>query len=168
MTLLYEAAKKVHSQDGGLGTAALNPTPGLKRRDPDLFKRIVWKPDPNEPDKGVFVATDMDSRSQQLQRELPPGILITGSSLAVPVKQIPLTSQTVPKQTGSMGQPQGNQDFNLLNHANLNQPPQLPNMAQMSNQTSDLSNQPVSYLVSSCLALVANDVQLELIRPLTT
>jgi len=148
MTLLYEAAKKVHSPDGGLGTAALNPTPGLKRRDPDLFKRIFWKPDPNEPDKGVFVATDVDIKSHQLQRELPPGILVTQSSLLPAAGPSNSTPQGGNLRTAPMPQPQINQQYNAMSGSNMDQMHSIPNLAQMASQNTDISNQPVSYLVS--------------------
>lgn len=78
MSLLYEAAKKAHGTEDQVNATPLNPTPGLKHRDPSILKRIVWVPDPAEPGKGVFVATNMDADSRQLQEELPPGVLITG------------------------------------------------------------------------------------------
>lgn len=151
MTLLYEAAKKVHSPNGGLGTAALNPTPGLKRRDPELFKRIVWKADPNDPNKGVFVATEMDSASRQLERELPPGILVTQSAVAANQAHVPpgVGNQNLQQQIGQ--QPHMNQhNYNTMNgNNNVDQLQQANNMAQMPNQgATHISTEPVSYLVS--------------------
>jgi len=148
MTLLYEAAKKVHTPNGGLGTAALNPTPGLKRRDPELFKRIVWKPDPDDPGKGVFVATDMGSTSRQLERELPPGILVTESAVPPNQELVPQLGGNHNIQQNLGQQPQMNQHYNMLNGNNADQLQQAPNMAQMASHGANISTEPVSYLVS--------------------
>jgi hypothetical protein len=78
MTLLYEAAKKAHKDDLQINSSALNPTTGVKRRHPDMLKKIVWRPDPNQPSHGVFVATDLDPNSELLS-DLAPNTLITGT-----------------------------------------------------------------------------------------
>ncbi|KAJ9119172.1 hypothetical protein QFC22_003664 [Naganishia vaughanmartiniae] len=78
MTLLYEAAKKAHKDDLQINSSALNPTTGVKRRHPDMLRKIVWRPDPNQPSHGVFVATDLDPNSELLT-DLAPNTLITGT-----------------------------------------------------------------------------------------
>jgi hypothetical protein len=93
MTLLYEAAKKAHKDDLQINPSALNPTTGVKRRHPDMLKKIVWRPDPNQPSHGVFVATDLDPNSELLT-DLAPNTLITG------------TQDPSPKDV--LGQPQPN------------------------------------------------------------
>ncbi|KAJ9116170.1 hypothetical protein QFC20_000850 [Naganishia adeliensis] len=87
MTLLYEAAKKAHKDDLQINPSALNPTTGVKRRHPDMLKKIVWRPDPNQPSHGVFVATDLDPNSELLT-DLAPNTLITGTQDPSP-KEVP-------------------------------------------------------------------------------
>lgn len=84
MSLLYEAAKKVHDKESKYGNAVFNPTIGVQQRDPEVFKRVVWKPDPDDQGEGVYVATDYDPVSQQVQKELPPGVLVTEANLSRP------------------------------------------------------------------------------------
>lgn len=91
MTLLYEAAKKAHKDDLQINTTALNPTTGVKRRHPDMLKKIVWRPDPNQPSHGVFVATDLDPNSELLT-DLAPNTLITGTQDPSP-KDAPRAAQ---------------------------------------------------------------------------
>ncbi|KAJ9110107.1 hypothetical protein QFC19_001778 [Naganishia cerealis] len=95
MTLLYEAAKKAHKDDLQINPSALNPTTGVKRRHPDMLRKIVWRPDPNQPSHGVFVATDLDPNSELLT-DLAPNTLITGTQDPSPRDQ-PNGSQTTPQ-----------------------------------------------------------------------
>lgn len=95
MTLLYEAAKKAHKDDLQINPSALNPTTGVKRRHPDMLKKIVWRPDPNQPSHGVFVATDLDPNSELLT-DLAPNTLITGTQDPSP-KELPRPSQPNPQ-----------------------------------------------------------------------
>lgn len=96
MTLLYEAAKKAHKDDLQINSSALNPTTGVKRRHPDMLRKIVWRPDPNQPSHGVFVATDLDPNSDLLT-DLAPNTLITGTQDPSPRDQT--TSSQPPLQT---------------------------------------------------------------------
>lgn len=95
MTLLYEAAKKAHKDDLQINSSALNPTTGVKRRHPDMLKKIVWRPDPNQPSHGVFVATDLDPNSELLS-DLAPNTLITGTQDPSP-KELPQPAQRNPQ-----------------------------------------------------------------------
>ena len=111
MTLLYEAAKKAHKDDLQINSSALNPTTGVKRRHPDMLKKIVWRPDPNQPSHGVFVATDLDPNSELLT-DLAPNTLITGTQDPSPrdattASQPPPQSQQGPMPGPMSAQPIG-------------------------------------------------------------
>lgn len=138
MTLLYEAAKKAHT-DLNVNTAALNPTSGLKRRNPALFKRIIWKPDPSDPDKGVFVATDLDADSEKLQKELPPGLLVTGPPNAKVIVQAGNKAPAPDPMTGHMRTVDGDngvgeQAINTNMAMNFLEDGENGQMSQMGNQ----------------------------------
>lgn len=100
MTLLYEAAKKAHKDDLQINSSALNPTTGVKRRHPDMLKKIVWRPDPNQPSHGVFVATDLDPNSELLS-DLAPNTLITGTQNPSPKEVPPPANRNAPAQAGA-------------------------------------------------------------------
>lgn len=144
MTLLYEAAKRAHTGDGIINTAALNPTTGLKRRDPALFQKIIWKPDPNDPGSGIFVADNSDEESKKLQQELPPGVLttVTSSLPAVNAGDRPLYGDA--SLAGTIFQ-QLPLNMHYTAHG-MNTDPSRPSGSQNFGARSSGDMQPVSYL----------------------
>ncbi|GHJ88873.1 hypothetical protein NliqN6_5275 [Naganishia liquefaciens] len=111
MTLLYEAAKKAHKDDLQINSSALNPTTGVKRRHPDMLKKIVWRPDPNQPSHGVFVATDLDPNSELLS-DLAPNTLITGTQDPSPKDSQQPANGNTQTQTGAAAANVGTQPIN--------------------------------------------------------
>ncbi|KAF9265527.1 hypothetical protein L218DRAFT_979042 [Marasmius fiardii PR-910] len=71
ITLLYEASHSPMS----LEKPALNPTGGVKGKDP---LHLDYKPDPNRPGGGVFVARGNPSKDDL--KDIPKGMVIGGSS----------------------------------------------------------------------------------------
>lgn len=110
MSLLYEAAKKTQTAGSEEMTSVLNPTTGVRRRNQDMFQKVVFQHDESRPGHGMFVAKNIMKESE-VPNDLPPGLLVVA-----PAKTPTTTNKIKSKQQGDHDGA-GDDTFELVTNA---------------------------------------------------